>query len=61
MTAITVIESDDGAVTVVGSGVNEDNAQAVDMLHRGIEAIASPLRWVIGEECHGDIQGTSSF
>ena len=53
MKAITVIESDDGAVTGVGSDVNEDTTGAVELRHRGIEVIATPTRWVIGKEDHG--------
>lgn len=45
MKAITVIESDDGQVVVTGNALKiGDTYDAVNLLHLGIEAIASPLR-----------------
>lgn len=54
MKAITVIESEDGRLVVTGSGIGGGQGDAIDLLHRGIESLASPLRWVIGKEDHAE-------
>lgn len=41
MKAITVIESDDGSLLVTGSAIEDGVEDAVNLLHRGIEAVAA--------------------
>lgn len=40
MKAITVIERDDGGITVVRTSVADWTGDAIRILHRGIEAVA---------------------
>lgn len=48
MKAITVIERDDGGITIAVTGIETGTDEGIRLLHSGIEAMASPLRWVLG-------------